>query len=364
MDAITSLRQAIIAHHPIDLKVVGDTEQDATSIQDATHVRIGSGASSKLFSLDEKTHFYNEDEQQTLRPVVFCWNHEKSSIVDYKTACLEHHVADFKFLVKAELTTWLSGRSDSCKFIKNTDSSKRSSTDNSETSGSASNKRKSDDPQMARIAEYELDSLDHNAALRGTKNILLKNLISDAKRFTTQLKRSKPSKTNIPGATVSKKQPIIIVSPATTALLSLSNIKEFLEEGRFVEPTLKRSENNVVTISRPSDRFVPAAQSIMVVDNVDLFTKPEYWDRVIAIFTTGQTWQFAKFKYSRPEILFQHYHGFYMGYQGDIVPKQIKDWNVSVIAVDRGEKRFRDKMIVRDLWSQLDKTLAAKNYGV
>ncbi|OBA20703.1 hypothetical protein METBIDRAFT_12656 [Metschnikowia bicuspidata var. bicuspidata NRRL YB-4993] len=102
----------------------------------------------------------------------------------------------------------------------------------------------------------------------------------------------------------------------------------------------------------------------MVVDNVDLFTKPEYWDRVIAIFTTGQAWQFAKFKYSRPELLFQHYQGFYMGYLGDIVPKQIHDWNVTPIAVDRGEKRFRDKMLVRDLWAQLDKTLAAKNYGV
>lgn len=361
MDAVARLRQAIMANEPVELKTVGDVETAAETMKDATHVRLGEGPASALYSLDALTNFYNEDEQQTLRPVLFCWFHDKSSIVDYKTACLEQGIADFKFLVKAELTTWLSGKSDLCKFIK---TAEKDALKTSESGAEPAAKRQKADPQLARVMQHEVDSLDHNAALRGTKNLMLRNLISDAKKFTAQLKRAKPLKTNARSSVLVKKQPIIIVSPATTALLSLSNIKEFLEEGRFVEPDLKRSENNVVTISRPLDRFVPAAQLIMVVDNVDLFTKPEYWDRVIAIFTTGQTWQFAKFKYSRPEVLFQHYHGFYVGYLGDIVPKQIADWNVSVVSVDRGEKRFRDKMIVRDLWTQLDKTLAAKNYGV
>lgn len=370
MDAIVRLRQAIIANEPVELKIVGDNEIPTDTIKNATHVRIGSGENSGLYALDSVTSFRNENEPQTLKAVVFCWLHDKSSIVDYKTACLDQNVPDFKFLVKAELTTWLSGRSDTCKFIEdgsNGDINAAKTGQNGEISAGdgALRKRALEDPRLARISSYEIDLLDHNAALRGTKNIVLKNLVSDAKRFTTQLKRARPTqKTDTRGPGATKKQPIIIVSPATTALLSLSNIKEFLEEGRFVEPALKRPDTNVVTISRPSENFVPAAQLIMVVDNVDLFTKPEYWDRVIAIFTTGQTWQFAKFKYPRPEVLFQHYHGFYMGYLGDVVPKQIKDWNVSVLSVDRGEKRFRDKMIVRDLWSQLDKTLVAKNYGV
>lgn len=362
MEAIRKLREAVIGNKPVEL--LTEDEQHTDSIKDATQVKFGND--SKVYPLDEVTNFHNEGEPQPLKAVVFCWLHDKSSIVDYKNECLENGVPDFKFLVKTELTTWLSGSSDTCQFIKE-EGTKKDEADAPVSSAAAdveTVKRKLDDPQMDRIAGFEIDSIDHNAALRGTKNILLKNLISDAKRFSSQLKRLKTSKSALASSQVTtKKQPIIIVSPATTALLSLSNIKEFLEEGRFVEPSMKRPENGVVIVNHPSENLVSTAQSIMVVDNADLFTKPEYWDRVVAIFTTGQTWQFSKYKYSKPETLFQKYSGFYMAYQGDVVPKQIADWNVSVIKVDRGEKRFRDKMIVRDLWLQLEKILISRDYG-
>lgn len=359
MDSIKHLRKATIGDKPIEF-FKGDEKTE--SIKEATHASFGD---EHKFLLDELTNFYNEDERQPLRAVIFCWMHDKSSIVDYKNACLENGIPDFKFLVKAELTTWLNGSSDSCQFVKKDESSDK-------TDGTVGveneKKRKLEDPQMARIEEYQQDSVDHNSALRGTKNINFKSLLSDAKRFASQLKRSKPLKSQVNGsdAAASKKLPIIIVSPATTALLSLANIKDFLENSRFVEPnvnTMKRPENGVVTINHESDRLAPAAHSIMVVDNVDMFTKPEYWDRVIAIFTTGQAWQFAKYKYSKPEVLFQKYPGFYVAYQNDVVPKQIKDWNVNVVRVDRGEKRFRDKMIVRDLWLHLERILISRQYG-
>lgn len=360
MEAIQKLRETVIALGPVQLVIVSDGETPTDSIKDATHVKFGSDQ--HPYSLDELTNFLNEEEKQPLRAVIFCWMHDKSSIVDYKSACLENGIPDFKFLVKAELTTWLSGSSDSCKFI--TDEGQNNTHDRkSEDDTGNGQKRTLEDPQMKRIGEFEIDSVDHNAALRGTKNILLKSLISDAKRFSSQLKRAKTSKHSHHNNTSTKKQPIIIVSPATTALISLSNIKEFLEDGRFVEPSVKRSENGVVIVNHPSDRLTQAAQSIMVVDNVDLFTKPEYWDRVVAIFTTGQSWQFEKYKYSKPDVLFQKYSGFYVAYLGDIVPKQIKDWNVNVVHVDHGEKRFRDKMIVKDLWVLLEKILLAKDYG-
>lgn len=368
MEALRKLRDAVTASKPLHLVVAGDSETETDAIKDATHVKYGDDP--KLYSLDAETNFYNEDAPQPLRAVIFCWLHDKSSIVDYKNECLASGIPDFKFLVKAELTTWLNGSSDTCQFIK--DDGKSGDGKGADKNGSAtlgdseSKKRKFADPQLERISQLEVDSVDHNAALRGTKNVTLKNLISDAKRFSSQLKKSKTGRTaHANGAQAStKKQPIIIISPATTALLSLSNIKEFLEEGRFVEPSLQRSDNGVVIVNHPSDRLVASAQSIMVVDNVDLFTKPEYWDRVVAVFTTGQAWQFAKYKYSKPEVLFQKYPGFFVNYLGDVVPKHIADWNVSVVQVDRGEKRFRDKMIVRDLWIQLEKILMARNYGV
>lgn len=359
MDPIRQLRKATTGKKPIELFKDGDATD---SIKDATHASFGSD---DKYALDELTNFYNEDQRQLLRAVIFCWMHDKSSIVDYKNACLENGIPDFKFLVKAELTTWLSGSSDSCQFVKEDEASGQAG----DAADENEKKRKLEDPQMARIEKYQEDSVDHNSALRGSKNIVFKNLISDAKRFSSQLKRSKssrPSSSNGTGTAASKKLPIIIISPATTALLSLANIKEFLEESRFVEPnvsTMKRPESGVVTISHVSDKLAPSAHSIMVVDNVDMFTKPEYWDRVVAIITTGQAWQFAKYKYSKPEVLFQKYPGFFIAYQNDVVPKQIKDWNVNVVRIDRGEKRFRDKMIIRDLWIHLEKILVGRGYG-
>lgn len=369
---LKALRKATVANQPIVfLKGSDQVEQ----ISDADSVKLGDD----IFALDDITNFYNEGEPQVLRAVVFCWLHDKSSIVDYKNDCLSKGIPDFKFLVKAELTAWLNGSSDSCTFVKDdapVEESKKpaaaasvASTAPAETTTVDSKKRKLEDPQIDRILEHERASVDHNAALRGSKNIEFGYLVSDAKRFISQLKgsKSKTSKTNgVAANTGAKKQPIIIVSPATTALVSLVNIKEFLEEGKFVDPsasTARKPSNGVVTLTHPSEKLITMGHHFMVVDNVEVFTKPEYWDRVVAIFTTGQTWQFAKYKYSKPEELFQRYAGYFVSYQGDLVPKQIKDWNVNEIKVDRGDKRFRDKMVVRDFWLDMEKILISKGYG-
>ena len=372
MQVLDKLRSVTSQGGPLELlKQEGDSFVPEELIKDASHVKIGDDN----YDLNQTTNFYNDDTPQTLRAVVFWWLHDKSSIVDYKNACLESDIADFKFLVKTELSSWLSGKSDTCTFIK-TDSDSGEGKFNGESSENATGlsqagsakKRKNEDPQLERIAKFERELIDHNAALRGSKNIDFGYLITDAKRYIALLKRSKVQKQKVNGtqSTGPKKQPIIIVSPATTALLSLTNIKEFLEEGKFVEPSLsttKKPSSGLVTIHHESDRLLPVAHQFMVVDNVDMFTKPEYWDRVVAIFTTGQAWQFTNYKYSKPEILFQRYAGYYVCYQGEIAPRQIKEWNINEIRVDRGDKRFRDKMIVRDFWIDMEKILVAKGYG-
>ncbi|CAH2352694.1 cell division control protein 73 [[Candida] railenensis] len=405
MSPLTSLRAACIQNIPITFSKDG---QHTDSIKEASHVVIGG----ETFPLDATTEFYNEDVAQSLRAVVFCWIHDKSSIVDYRSECLENGIQDFKFLVKTELSTWLNGKSDTCEFIKDpagSDSSKVDSTgaagvsttvagesqattsngvDSSIVNGSKTAAApEAGVPSSASGApikrKYEVESIDHNAALRGTKNIDFGYLISDAKRLITQLKKSKSASGaasrssltsgNRPAAgshaatsQANLKQPIIIISPASTSLITLANIKEFLENGTFVDPnelSNRKPSSGIITLNHKSENLQSIGQQIVVVDNVNIFTKPEYWDRVVAIFTTGQIWQFAKYKYSKPEELFQKYPGFFVSYSGDVTPKQIKDWNLNEIKVDRGQKRFRDKMIVRDFWLHMEKTLIAKGYG-
>lgn len=342
-------------------------DETTDSINDATEVQFGTDKNK--YSLDMATNFYNDEkltDAQSLRSVVFCYLHEKDSITDYKVAGESLNIPVFSFLVKTELSTWLHGNSDTCMFIKKEAEDKTSkSVKSTDSSLQVNNKKhKLDDPQLERISKFERESVDHNAALRGSKNIDFGYLVSDAKKFIHELKRTKHMpRTNSQGNSGPKKQPIILVSPATTALLSLSNIKEFLEDGVFTEPVPgNRPNGGLVIVNHPSDKLISTGQKIMVVDNIENFNKMEYWDRVIAIFTTGQTWQFSRYIHPEPEVLFQKYRGFYFGYQGEIAPPQIKDWNVTEVRVDR-DKRFKDKVIVRDFWVEIEKILVNKGYG-
>lgn len=360
--ALKALRHAAIANDSI--KLYSGDGQDTELIQEATQVQFGDNE--KKYDLDLKTNFYNDDEPQDLKSVVFCWIEEQTPDVDYKSKASKHGIPAFAYLQRYDLITWLKGTIDSCQFVKEEKEEGKSEAVKADVKTDAvkSKKHKLDDPQMERISQFEKESVDHNAVLRGSKNIDFSYLISDAKKFMHELKRAKPSSKEAKKESGSKKQPIIIVSPATTALLSLSNIKEFLENGRYTEPVpSNRPHSGVVILNHPSDRLISTGQKIMVVDNVDLFTNPDYWNRVIAVFTTGQSWQFSKYKFSKPEVLFQKYQGYYLGYQGEATPHQIKEWNVHEIKVDRGEKRFKDKVIVRDFWVEIDKILTNKGYG-
>lgn len=355
MFRIQTLRDAIINKQPIEFE--GDLSFNLENINNASNLKINE----KTYPLNSKTNFFNQlpDDKQTLKAVIFCWLHDKLSIVDYKNDCSKYDIADFKFLVKTDLNTWLQGNSDSCKFVEDDTPSTTSLTNGTK------HKIEGDESRMSKIGKFEVESIDHNIILRGSKNLEFNYLLKDAKSFINQLKKSKPSSAGR-NSSRNLKLPIILLSPATSALLSLSNIKLFLEESKFVDPTtnvLPKPDNGIVIINHKTDKLHPAAHKITVVDNVDFFTKPEYWDRVIGIFTTGQSWQFNKYKYSTPEVLFQKYPGFYMCYQTDVVPKLIKDWNVNQVRVDR-DKRFRDKMIVNDFWGDLEKILIQRGYGV
>ncbi|KAG7192242.1 accessory factor associated with RNA polymerase II [Scheffersomyces spartinae] len=381
----TALRELRAATANKEAVVLLSGDNEVATIKDATYVKFGKNNDLK-YPLDELTNLYIDNEPQTLKAVVFCWLHDKLSIVDYKNQCLEYGIPDFKFVVKTELTTWLNGNSDTNGYIREAEDSKETDggvKSTTTTTGTISDdhrsKKQKADPVLDRIQNNERESIDHNSALRGTKNIDFGYLVKDANRYIQQLKKalingkqssgkhSSSFRSSSDNSNGPKKQPIIIVSPATTALLSLGNVKDFLEKGVFVEPSKSSSSysrsDNIVIVKHNFENLDSAAQQIMVVDNVDLFTKPEYWDRVIAIFTTGQAWQFSKYKYSQPERLFQKYAGFYLGYLSDVPPKQIKDWNVHEIKVDRGDKRFRDKMIVKDFWAEIEKILLSKGYG-
>ncbi|KAI9611362.1 hypothetical protein H4Q26_008312 [Puccinia striiformis f. sp. tritici PST-130] len=129
--------------------------------------------------------------------------------------------------------------------------------------------------------------------------------------------------------------PIIIISPSSSALITMHNVKRFLEDAVFEPPNVARGAGTQITTSEDvivvshrrgyttSQASLPPTDSgafgkssgsteraarYFVVDGVEALTKfgEDAWDRVVCVMTTGQEWQFRPYKWSDPKELFHH----------------------------------------------------------
>lgn len=181
----------------------------------------------------------------------------------------------------------------------------------------------------------------------------------------------------------------------------MPNIKTFLSEGVYIPPDhsslSKSTASNVLhvprtlrTISGSSSqssaigsggRSTPSPTTFILVDSTGDF-KPDYWNRVVAVFTTGQTWQFKSYKWSSPPELFKHAMGIYVGWRDEPVPKEVKGWGRGVrsFEIDRwdektanvngagaggpgGSGRWRDRGVVEAIWAAIEEGMRASGWG-
>jgi parafibromin len=158
---------------------------------------------------------------------------------------------------------------------------------------------------------------------------------------------------------------IILLSPSASSLLQMANIKEFLENGVFkpVEaagvsaPSMLKISRQLPNLSQTSPyRF-------NIVDSTTNF-KPEYWQRVVAVFTTGQQWQFKSYMWSAPTELFRHVKGFYVGWEGEKIPETVKNWGsgVTTLTLER-QRRSRDKEVAEILWMDLERWMGEHGWS-
>lgn len=178
----------------------------------------------------------------------------------------------------------------------------------------------------------------------------------------------------------------------------MSNVKSFLQDGVFVppdHPTLAMStSSNLLSISRPlrtdpSSASTPGSSNrggpqgggggakkptrFILVDSTANF-RPDYWTRLVAVFTTGQTWQFKSYKWTSPPELFKHATGVYVGWRGEDVPREVKSWGrgVQSFGVERwdekgggvnGAGRWRDREVVEGIWMAIEEGMRLRGWG-
>lgn len=233
------------------------------------------------------------------------------------------------------------------------------------------------DPRLEEIYAMERTIVNHNSMLRGIKPTDFSGVRKQAEEFIARLRAAG----KVPAVVQTgrgdqrgrqqqqgKKRrldPIIMLSPSASALLTMGNIKAFLEEGTFIPPTESMGEApNFLRVSRLLPSIHPTTPiRFDVVDNPEKF-KPEYWEKLVAVFTTGQEWQFRGYKWSQPSELFREVRGFYVGWEGERVPESVGRWGtgVQVLSVERG-RRFRDREVCEKFWEGVERWMRIKGWG-
>lgn len=381
MSFVDVLKSAITSNK--ETKLVNAEGGVVEDIGAAEFVQIGD---SEKFKLGEESQFKGS-KMYDVKSVYFCWMNRDAAVTEYIELCENNKVDVISFVEKTDLISYLKGETDTSNYVikpnsDEKDGKKRGTRDDEKVDYKESKRLKIEsDPLLKEISKHEIELVDHDKALRGTQKANdFSNLIRECEyKIVRPLKSAskKPSTTSkdarkkeVAGndssslATIlKKKDPIIILSPSAISMLTMNNVKLFLQDGKFVDPQdIKEGANlNMVQVIRQSKKFGKKIKFVVVSNVEKFFVKPEYWDRVVAVFTTGQEWQFKNYKINQPNLLFQKVKGFYVNYSGDVIPNNIKNWNVQVISLDRNQ-RFKDRQVSEFLWESIERFMMSRGY--
>lgn len=183
-----------------------------------------------------------------------------------------------------------------------------------------------------------------------------------------------PTLAHNPKAASRRPDPIILLSPSASSLLRMSNIKSFLESGTYVPSDSASLTSSASASILHVSRLLPSidaarAMRFIIVDTPEQF-KPEYWSRVVAVFTTGQVWQFKSYKWQDPQELFRHTLGVYVGWRGEPPPEKVRSWGRGVLSVQVDQwsagagaaGRWRDREVVEGIWKAVEDNMRGRGW--
>uniref|UniRef100_A0AC34FA13 Parafibromin n=1 Tax=Panagrolaimus sp. ES5 TaxID=591445 RepID=A0AC34FA13_9BILA len=149
--------------------------------------------------------------------------------------------------------------------------------------------------------------------------------------------------------------PIIIIPASGTALISMYNAMDILQDLKFVSTeekkrVIQRRENELLIHRRKENgQTVP----YRIVDNPSRLNDEE-WDRVVAVFVQGPAWQFKGWHWDgNPTTIFSHVCGFHLKFEDAKLDANVAKWSVDVLSLSK-QKRHLDKAIFIRLWQKIE----------
>jgi parafibromin len=237
--------------------------------------------------------------------------------------------------------------------------------------------RKREEERLREIYALERKMGDRNTVLRGVKVQDFSAIRKHSAAFHVKNAKGAPApsaplstnpalRPSVKSSSGRRAEPIILLSPSASSLIRMPNVKSFLQEGQYQAPeTASSTAPNILHLTR----LLPTIDNqrpmrFILVDSPDQF-RPDYWNRVVAVFTTGQAWQFKNYKWQAPADLFSHVLGVYVGWKGEVQPDTVKGWGRGVLSVglDKGNARWRDREVVEEVWSGIETRMRAMGWS-
>ncbi|RDB19338.1 Cell division control protein 73 [Hypsizygus marmoreus] len=402
-DALESLQQAIKSRYPI---TYSNSTGPCSSLLNATHLNVSPSISlpkssptrfrtasgpSDFFSVeaiylawllrDAPGAEYMKQARENGLAVGFVGVTERKSVVDWLEGRISDHERIAPLAVESTTPPGTPARTTSPAGVATPQKSSRFEA----TTSSPAKRRYVADPQdveiVKKIRQNEIELRDRTTVLRGVKPNNFSSIrtvyAEKLKKMREASKSGAPPPSAVPSADAKLQArkarnmfPIIIISSSPTALITMHNVKRFLQESTFEPSQEARARATAEGNTRPED-MIPIYRKrtnidssgketetharYFVVDSVEALAKfgADAWDRVVCVMTTGQAWQFRPYKWNEPIQLFHHVKGIYVSWSNDPPNTKIKDWNVTELKIDP-HRRHVDKSVVAHFWKTLD----------
>uniref|UniRef100_A0A914CWQ4 Parafibromin n=1 Tax=Acrobeloides nanus TaxID=290746 RepID=A0A914CWQ4_9BILA len=196
------------------------------------------------------------------------------------------------------------------------------------------------------------------------KNVSHTNAVQPRQQVTSTTHPEKPisnaSSVNQKPQKRQSRTPIIIIPASGTALITMYNAVDILQDLKYITTEEKKQMNvrreNEVLIQRRKENG--ATVPYRVVDNPLKFTDDE-WDRVVGVFVQGPAWQFKNWKWSgNPVEVFSKICAFHLKYDDQKLDANVAKWNVNILQLSKN-KRHLDKAVLPKFWQSLDRFIAS-----
>lgn len=166
-----------------------------------------------------------------------------------------------------------------------------------------------------------------------------------------------------------KGKPIIIVPNAMTAPITLLNSVDFFQNSQFVPRDVAATRlvgpkpTSVCVKRTVASRLGGGIMEYEIMDNpTRKLLRSADWDRVVAVIAQGAAWQFKGWKMGGktdpdPVDIFSNAFGYYIGFEGAPIPKDLQGWSVKQGFLSR-DKRGLDSIVYSSFWNALDEWMS------